>query len=97
MTDQLTSLPTPAEGVIYKALAEGAVLFSSTDEVYFGLNEVGARVWQLLTSDASSLDAIVDRLAGEYAEVPADTIRADVTELLAELGTHGLVVSTFQE
>jgi hypothetical protein len=89
----LTSLPNPASGVIYKELAEGAVLFSSTDEVYFGLNEVGARIWQLLPPATSSLDELVERLAGEYADVPADTIRADTTELLAELGSHGLVVA----
>ena len=41
-------LPLPHTDVIYKKLPEGGILFHCTDEVYFGLNPAGARVWELL-------------------------------------------------
>lgn len=85
-------LPTANPVVVYRALSEGAVLFSTTDEVYFGLNSVGARVWELLPPASETLDELCAVLAKEYPEVSADTIRADVNELLEELTAHGLVV-----
>ena len=41
-------LPTRNPKIIFKALATGAVLYSPQEEVYFGLNPVGVRVWELL-------------------------------------------------
>jgi hypothetical protein len=84
-------LPKPVDGVIFRALEEGGVLLHARDEVYFGLNEVGARVWALLPPRSSGLDELVSVIASEYPEVPADTIRADVQELLDDLVEHGLL------
>ena len=83
-------LPLPDTDVIYKELPEGGILFHCTDEVYFGLNPVGARVWELLPA-AGSVDALSAALATEYPDVHPDTVRADVAELLDTLATHGLV------
>ena len=47
-TTRLDVLPTRNPKIIFKALATGAVLYSPQDEVYFGLNPVGVRVWELL-------------------------------------------------
>ena len=41
-------LPTPLPTVIFQRIDDGAVLFAPATEVYFGLNEVGAKIWQLL-------------------------------------------------
>jgi hypothetical protein len=86
-------LPVPSQSVIYRSLSEGAVLFSTTDEVYFGLNEVGARIWELLPPVSSTLDELVRELSASYPEVELATIRADVVELLSELQSQGLVVA----
>jgi hypothetical protein len=85
-------LPVANPKVLFRALSEGAVLFSTTDEVYFGLNAVGARVWQLLPPATDTLDELCARLAPEYPEVDSQVIRGDVEELLAELTAHGLVL-----
>jgi len=85
-------LPVANPKVIYKALSEGAVLLSTTDEVYFGLNEVGARVWEHLPPVLNTLDELCAAIGATYPEVDQDTIRADVSELLAELAAHGLVL-----
>lgn len=85
-------LPVANPKVIYKALSDGAVLFSTEDEVYFGLNAVGARVWELLPPVSSTLDELCAAVARQYPDVDPGTIRADVTELIAELMSHRLIL-----
>lgn len=86
-------LPVANPKVIYKALLDGeAVLFSTEEEVYFGLNEVGARVWELLPPATNSLDDLCTALAVQYPDADPAMIRADVMELIAELTSHRLVI-----
>lgn len=85
-------LPTANPSVIFKTLPDGAVLFSPHEEIYFGLNEVGAQVWQLLPSANGSVDALCRAIGARYPEVDATTIRQDVTELLDDLVREGLAV-----
>jgi hypothetical protein len=85
-------LPTRNPSVIFKALATGAVLYATADEVYFGLNPVGVRIWELLPPVQQTLDGLCTVLCAEYPEVPAEVIRADVVEVLEELGKLGLVL-----
>jgi hypothetical protein len=58
--------------------------------VYFGLNEVGARVWQLVQKELTVAE-IVDTIVGEY-EVDAAQCLSDVQALVAGLAEHRLVV-----
>lgn len=85
-------LPTRNPKVIFKALATGAVLYATEEEVYFGLNPVGVRVWELLPPAHQTLDEVCRVIASEYPDAPEDVIRADVTELLDELIKLGLVL-----
>ena len=48
-------LPVAGRQVVYKAVADGAVLLHTETEVYYGLNRVGARVWELLRQDVTEL------------------------------------------
>ncbi len=84
-------LPVVNPKVIFKALSDGAVLFSTEDEVYFGLNEVGALVWQLLPPKLSTMDELCRAVAERYPDVEPGVIRQDVTELIAELSSNRLV------
>lgn len=84
------TLPTPSPDVVFQKLEDGAVLFAPGTETYFGLNEVGALVWQLLPPVSGSLDELTTELAARFAEVPAATIRTDVLELLDDLVREGL-------
>ena len=90
-TPRIEVLPTRNPKVIFKALATGAVLYSTEEEVYFGLNPVGVRVWELLPPVQQQLDDVCRIIAADYPDVPADVIRADITELLEELTKLGLV------
>jgi hypothetical protein len=85
-------LPTRNPKIIFKALETGAVLYSPDEEVYFGLNPVGVRVWEMLPPAQQHLDDVCRLLAAEYPDAGEEVIRADVTELLDELAKLGLVV-----
>lgn len=85
-------LPKPAESAIFRALPEGGVLFSTTSEVYFGVNMVGARIWELLPPTTRTFEQLCATLCAEYSDVSADVIRGDARKFVEQLVTNGLVV-----
>ncbi|MEO7967054.1 MAG: PqqD family protein [Gemmatimonadaceae bacterium] len=90
-------LPKPAESSIFRALPEGGVLFSTASEVYFGLNSVGARIWNLLPPATRSFNELCVSLTSEYADVDEETIRGDAREFVEHLVTNGLAISPSAE
>lgn len=92
MSSQHASLPVPAAGVMLQALDDGAVLFSPSTELYFGLNHVGARVWELL-GPGLLLDDLCARLHQHYPDADRPTLSRDVAALLDRLAAEGLVVT----
>ncbi len=89
-----TALPTPHSAVVYRALPDGGVLFSTTDEVYFGLNETGAFVWEHLAPACPTIDALCEAVCARFPDAGADAVRQDVTELLAAFVENGLAVAS---
>src|SRR5439155_11259219 len=83
-------LPTADPQVICCGVAGGAVLLSTEQEVYYGLNAVGAYIWEHLPPALQTLEQLSASLSGVYPEVAAETIRADARELLADLIANGL-------
>lgn len=88
------NLPRAKPTVVFKELSEGALLFSTQDEVYLGLNQVGRRIWSLLPPVCQTLDDLVSLLASEYPDAAAAVIRTDVLELLEDLDRNGLLESS---
>ena len=88
------TLPSPRSTVVFQALEDGAVLFAPETETYFGLNAVGAIVWQSLPPAHRTLDALSTTIGERFPDVPRDTIRTDVIELLDALLREGLVQPT---
>ena len=82
--------PTRRERVLTQQTADTLLLLDPHGGEYFALDEVGARVWGLCDG-AHSIAQIVELLATEY-DAPAETIEADVVELLSELAGEKLVV-----
>ena len=70
-------------------LAGETVLLSMKTAHYYGLADVGARIWSLVREPVS-VAAICDTIASEY-DVSADRCQADVVRFLQELAQHGLV------
>jgi len=77
-------LPVAKPDVVYQSLSEGAVLFSTTDEVYFGLNAVAARVWEALAVH-TTWDELYAAVAAEYPDTDPATLRGDILQLVDEL------------
>ena len=84
-------LPQPHPGVVYQKLEDGAVLFAAATELYFGLNVVGAMVWELLPPRSHSMDELCAAMHAQFPEVEPTVIRADVDELLTRLLAEGLL------
>ena len=86
------SRPKPAESAIFRALPEGGVLFSTESEVYFGVNMVGARIWELMPPATQTFGELIDALRSEYSDVSVDVIRGDASKFVEQLLSNGLVV-----
>jgi hypothetical protein len=92
-------MPTPAvdhpllvpDHVMVREIAGEAVLLNLDSETYFGLDDVGLRMWTLLTT-LPTQDAVLAALQREF-DVPRDTLRHDLEALLADLLAHGLLTS----
>ena len=68
---------------------EECVLLDLKSESYFGLDQVGTRIWQLL-KDGSDLQSIFDTLLTEY-EVEEEELKKDLQEHLTQLVEAGLI------
>jgi hypothetical protein len=79
----------PREGVIAKMVGSEMVLLDYDRGIYYGLDPVGARVWQLL-AEGTTIDGIVEALAEEYDAARA-TLQADLETLLRDLEAKELV------
>lgn len=65
------------------------VLLDVEQGVYYGLNPVGARLWELM-QDPISVQALVDKIAEEYS-VNRSRCHSDIVNIVQDLLHHGLV------
>ena len=86
------SLPrsvSATSGTLVSELSGEAVILHLDSEQYFGLDEVGARMWQILmTSD--SVSAAFDQMLDEW-DVEPERLRSDLADLIEQLRENGLV------
>jgi coenzyme PQQ synthesis protein D (PqqD) len=94
VSTHFAQLPRKTDGVHFRAVPDGAVLYDKESEVYFGLNQVGVAIWNLLPPATLTLDELCQKLSAQYSDVGPDVIRADVLEILDELVSYGLLVPT---
>ncbi len=76
--------------VLVRELGGESLLLNLESETYFGLDEVGTRMWTQLV-DSSSIEQALVALRKEYG-VEEDVLRHDLAALLAQLLDHGLLV-----
>lgn len=89
MVHSLSSRITVNDDVLFQDLNGEGVLLNLKSGVYFGLNQVGTRVWQLL-EEHSVLAEILDRLLEEF-DVPSEECSRDLLNLVLEMEQQGLV------
>lgn len=75
--------------VVFRQMEDGAVLLDLESGVYFGLDEVGTRVWTLL-AEHKTTDAVCEAMLAEF-DVEPDVLADDVRRLVGELQQHGLL------
>ena len=80
---------TMPEYVLIQELDGEAVLLNLKSETYFGLDDVGMRIWQVLTMSHSIQDAY-QVLLDEY-EVAPEKLHQDLNDLLVQLVQQGLL------
>lgn len=84
-TDRAEVLPH----VLVRFLDKESVLLNLETERYFGLDETGTRMWQVVTT-APNIDAAYQELRNEF-DVESELLRLHFTELLGRLVDNGLL------
>lgn len=77
------------ERVLFQDLDGEGVLLDLATETYYGLDDVGTRIWSVLTA-APTIEVGLASLIAEYA-VAEDVLRRDVASLVGSLLERGLV------
>ena len=80
---------TLSPDVISQEVSRETVLLDLNSENYFGLDEVGTRVWQLIEA-SGKLQDIYDTMLAEY-EVEPDQLLEDLEQLVTDIQKAGLV------
>ena len=80
---------TIAPDVMFQHLNDEAVLLNLKSGTYFGLNEVGARAWQLIL-EHRRLRHVLDVLQNEYDAEP-EAVERDLLALAEQLVNRQLV------
>jgi coenzyme PQQ synthesis protein D (PqqD) len=73
----------------FAMVGDEAVVLDMRSGVYYGLNEVAARIWQLAVEQAS-VGTIASTLAQEFEVDPA-VLRADLRRLVRDFEGYGLL------
>lgn len=100
MTLLKTNLPTlhdivtATQGQISSDLAGEAVILDLTSGVYYGLNEVGAKIWHLI-QEPCTIQTIQHNLVQEY-DVDPEVCTQDLFQILQELQAAGLVNISYE-
>ena len=89
MSDDRRKRYFPSETVLAQQVDDEIVLLDLHSESYFGLNNVGSRIWQLL-QDGADREQIAEALSAEF-EVEDQRLMRDVDALINQLLGAGLI------
>jgi hypothetical protein len=78
------------QAVIARQVGDETVMLDLANGAYFGLDPVGARIWQLL-QEGKTLMEVCDVVVDEY-DVSRDKIERDLLGLVDNLMRNGLIV-----
>ena len=92
MTTTLPHRVTPTDKVLFQDLERESIMLDLESEYYFSLDDVGTRMWQLL-SEHQETATVLAQLLDEY-DVDAATLQHDLAALIDQLVAAGLVTVT---
>ena len=79
-----------ADGLLASAFGAELVILNLKDGVYYGLEDVGGRIWELLQRPIR-VAAVRDALVAEY-DVEPERCGRDLKSLLQDLASRGLIL-----
>jgi len=85
----LTEKPTIPTQVMAREVGDETVILDLGSGTYYGLDPVGARIWQLM-SEGKTLQEICDTMLDEY-DVTREALERDVVELAEKLLEQKLI------
>ena len=89
------SLPTRVQmssDTLYQDMDGETVFLDLVNGEYYGVDEVGTRMWQALR-ESDDVESAVSRLLAEF-DVDEDTLRADLAVLIEKMRQAGLLTAT---
>ena len=89
MTASLDSSVIVSTGVVFRELDGEAVILNLDSGMYFGLDRVGTRIWQICRTHGS-LRAVWQAMQDEF-DAPPDELQTDLLAFVDELSSNGLV------
>jgi hypothetical protein len=89
MQDQLDRAVRVADDVICRELDGEAIVLNLASSMYFGLDQVGTRIWQLCETHGS-LRAVWEAMQREF-DAPSDRLETDLLTFVDELLAKGLL------
>jgi len=85
----LQAIPQKHPEIVGRFLENEAVLVMPLRGKVKVLNELGARIWDLMDG-TRTVGEIIDAICQEY-DAPIDTITTDTTEFLSQLADRGMI------
>lgn len=87
---KLSDIVVASDDVVAREVGGELVLLDLASGTYFGLNEVGGRIWQVLAQGAVTLAEVAAQIMSEF-DVGADQVEADLLALADELSERKLL------
>jgi hypothetical protein len=90
----MTNLSLPktvkiSDNVLFQQINDECVLLNMESEQYFGLDDVGSRIWEILSENGDTAMAL-QLLLTEY-DTDEQTLKYDLSVLLTELAQEKLI------
>lgn len=80
------------DSVIFQRLNDEAILLNMSNQQYYGLNDTGTRMWELLVT-LGEPEKVVATMHADYS-VPVSSIETDLESLVNDLLRVGLLRTT---
>ncbi len=102
MKDERDTLPSAlpcqvsvSEHVLVQQLGDESVLFNVEDGFYYGLDDVGTRIWEALVA-SDTVEEARTALLNRF-DVPAEQLDRDLGKIIGLLSRYGLLQIQTQE
>lgn len=79
----------PVEDVLIQQLEDEAVLLNLDNEAYYGLDDVGTRIFVVLQA-SNSIESAYQQLLNEY-DVEPEILKKDLHDFIEKLLAQGLI------